>query len=147
MFATFGDFPGRLLDEFFGRGWPTDPYFENVPWVTGLRAALPGTFPPINIGVGPDTVDVYLFAAGLDRESIDVSLQKNLLTLAGRRPAPEGGNGTSYRRERFDGSFQRVVTLPEDVDPDRVDATYRDGVLHVSIHRRESAKPRQIEVH
>ena len=147
MYGTFEDFSNRLFDDFFGRNWAMDRYFEHVPWLTSLRAARPGTFPPINIGVAPETVDVYLFAPGLDRDSIDVSLTQNLLTISGQRQAPEGANGNSYRRERFEGSFQRVVTLPEDVDPDRVEATYRDGVLHVSVHRRESSKPRQIEVH
>jgi HSP20 family protein len=51
-----------------------------------------------------------------------------------------------YRRERFDGEFRRVITLPEDVDPDRDDATYRDGVRQMTIQRRESARPRQIQV-
>ena len=147
MYGTFENFSNRLFDDFFGRNWAMDQYFENVPWLTGLRAVRPGTFPPLNVGVSPDTVDVYLFAAGLDRDSIDVSLNGNLLTLAGDRSAPESTNGNSYRRERFAGSFRRVVTLPEDVDPERVDAKYRDGVLHVSVHRKESAKPRQIEVH
>ena len=51
-----------------------------------------------------------------------------------------------YRRERFDGDFRRVITLPDDVDPERVDAKYRDGVLQITIQRREAAQPRQITV-
>jgi HSP20 family protein len=51
-----------------------------------------------------------------------------------------------YRRERFDGDFRRVVSLPDDVDPDRVDAKYRDGVLQITVQRREIARPRQITV-
>jgi HSP20 family protein len=51
-----------------------------------------------------------------------------------------------YRRERFDGAFHRAVNLPDDADPDRVEANYQDGVLHIAVQRRESAKPRQIEV-
>jgi len=53
---------------------------------------------------------------------------------------------SGYRRERFSGGFRRVITLPEDVDPDKVRASYRDGVLHVMIDRREEVKPRRIEV-
>ena len=48
--------------------------------------------------------------------------------------------------ERFEGSFRRVLTLPDDADPDAVDAKYRDGVLHISIQRRASAQPRRITV-
>jgi HSP20 family protein len=51
-----------------------------------------------------------------------------------------------YRRERFDGEFRRVITLPDDVDPERVEAKYRDGVLQITIQRHESARPRQINV-
>jgi HSP20 family protein len=51
-----------------------------------------------------------------------------------------------YRKERFDGAFHRVVNLPDDVDPDQVEAKYRDGVLQITIKRRESSRPRQIEV-
>jgi HSP20 family protein len=51
-----------------------------------------------------------------------------------------------YRRERFDGDFRRVVALPEDVDPERVEAKYRNGVLHITVRRHESARPRQITV-
>jgi HSP20 family protein len=48
--------------------------------------------------------------------------------------------------ERFGGRFRRVVSLPEDADPDAVRADYRDGVLHISIRRRDSALPRRIQI-
>ena len=52
-----------------------------------------------------------------------------------------------YRQERFGGEFRRVMSLPEDVDPDRVQAKYADGIVQISIERRESARPRQIQIH
>ena len=52
-----------------------------------------------------------------------------------------------YAQERFAGPFRRVVSLPEDADSTRVNATYRDGCLRVSVHKLESSKPRHIEVH
>jgi HSP20 family protein len=55
-------------------------------------------------------------------------------------------NADYYRRERFNGDFRRVIGLPDDLDPERVDAKYRDGVLQITIQRRESARPRQITV-
>jgi HSP20 family protein len=73
-------------------------------------------------------------------------MQQNLLTLSGRRAATEEEQATWYRRERFEGSFQRVLTLPEDVDPDQVQANYTHGVLHVRIGRQEKTRPRRIEV-
>ena len=59
---------------------------------------------------------------------------------------PEDAKVSVYSNERPSGSFRRAVSLPDDVDPARVNATYRDGVLHVSIARRESAQPRRITV-
>ena len=75
-----------------------------------------------------------------------------MLTIAGERKqragAPDGDGRTStHIEERFSGRFRRVVSLPDDIDPDGVEAQYRDGILHVSVKRRESAQPKRIEVH
>jgi len=93
-----------------------------------------------------DGVDVYLFAAGLDPKALDISIQQNLLTVAGERNLEVPDDVEHYRRERFSGAFRRVISLPEDVDPEKVDAHYVDGVLHIAIQRREASRPRQIEV-
>ena len=115
-------------------------------WPNSIRSVAKGTYPPINIGSTPEQVDVYLFAAGLNTASLDISIQKNLLTIDGeRRPITEAG-ARFYRKERFDDAFHRVVTLPEDVDPDKVEASYRDGVLRITVQRREAARARQIEI-
>jgi HSP20 family protein len=145
MFGNLSTF-GSLLDEL--RRWDSDwdDWRARSPWGTSIRAMEYGTYPPLNVGSSQDSVDVYLFAAGIDPKSLDVALQQNLLTISGERKAEEPEGATYYRRERFRGNFQRVLTLPEDVDPDKVDASYRDGVLHVRIGRREEVKPRRIEV-
>jgi HSP20 family protein len=135
-----------LLDQ-LGRWDPEwDNFFTGSPWVTGVRSMRQGTFPPLNVGSNPDSVDVYLFAAGLDPKSLDLSLQQNLLTVSGQREQNDEQDATYYRRERFNGSFQRVLTLPEDVDADKVEATYKDGVLHVRMARKEEVKPKRIKV-
>ncbi|MFW6093598.1 MAG: Hsp20/alpha crystallin family protein [Pseudomonadota bacterium] len=135
-----------LLDELWGRDPSWDELFGS-PWPTSIRSTRLGTYPPLNVGSSPDSVDVYVFAAGLDPQTLNLSLQKNLLTISGERPEQSEKEATYYRRERFNGAFQRVLTLPEDVDPDKVDARYNDGVLHIQIGRREEVKPRKIEVH
>lgn len=112
----------------------------------GIRAAQPGSFPPLNVGATPQQFDVYLFAAKLDPKSIDLTVQQNLLTVSGSRKIDINEKAQYYRRERFAGDFTRVLTLPEDADPERVAAKYRDGVLHITVQRRESARPRQITV-
>jgi HSP20 family protein len=82
----------------------------------------------------------------MNPKALDLSIQRNLLTISGERKVPEREGVQYYREERFDGPFRRVVTLPEDVDPEKVEATYTDGVLHVSVQRREATRPRQIEI-
>ena len=91
-------------------------------------------------------MDVYLFAANLEPKSLDLSIQQNLLTVSGTRNVEANEQAQNYRRERFDGEFRRVITLPDDVDPERVEAKYRDGVLQITIQRHESSRPRQITV-
>lgn len=105
-------------------------------------------YPALNVGTTPSSVEIYAFAPGVDPAKVDVNLEKGVLTIEGERPAAVGGDAkvTTHLNERFDGRFRRVVSLPDDVDPEGVDAKYRDGVLHVSVRRREAAQPRRIEV-
>ena len=146
MFGNLSNYEGSLLDEFRRMEREMDQLFGAGPWPTGIRSVARGSFPPVNIGSTPDRVDVYLFAAGVEPHTLDISIQQNLLTIDGERSLITEEGANYYRKERFDGRFHRVVTLPDDVDPDRVDANYQDGVLHITIQRRESAKPRQIQI-
>lgn len=123
-------------------------------WRDDIRSAPRGAFPAINIGNSADRIDVYLFAPGIDPGQLDIQVQHNVLTIAGKREAstaPVNGSGargtTFHRRERFAGEFRRIVALPDDADPARIKATYRDGIVHVEVQRRESARPRRIEIH
>jgi HSP20 family protein len=147
MFGSlFDNFEGSLFEELRRFENEVDQLVGRGRRPAGIRAARRGTFPPINVGASPDRVDVYLFAAGLDTKDLDVSIQQNLLAVSGRRNVEVKEGADYYRRERFEGEFRRVVTLPEDVDPERVEAKYRDGVLQITVQRRESARPRQITV-
>ncbi|HZY20559.1 MAG TPA: Hsp20/alpha crystallin family protein [Ramlibacter sp.] len=112
--------------------------------------ALPGAgFPVINVGTTPESIEVMAMAPGLDPAALQVTVDRGLLVIAGERRSelPEGREGTSvYARERFAGPFRRVVGLPEDADPSRIEASYRDGVLRITVAKRESSRPRRIEV-
>ncbi|RTZ66982.1 MAG: Hsp20/alpha crystallin family protein [Aquificaceae bacterium] len=105
------------------------------------------TYPQVNMGVTDKSVEVYLFVPGMDASALDVSLEKNLLSVTAKRETvtPEDED-TMQRQERFSGQFKRVITLPEDVDPNKTDAVYKDGVLHISIAKREESQPRKIQV-
>ncbi len=120
--------------------------FEISPSIRGLAR---GGFPAMNVGSTPRSVEIYAFAPGIEPASIEVQLEKGVLTVAGeRKPAVPGKDekATVHIDERFAGRFRRVVTLPDDVDPNAVHAEYRDGVLHISIQRRENAQPRRISI-
>ncbi len=146
MFGSLTNFDGSLLDQLRRLERELNEGFGPGGALPGLRAVARGTFPPINVGATPEKVDVYLFSPGLDPKSLDVTIQQNLLTVSGERKTAVPENARFYRRERHEGDFRRVITLPDDVDPERVEARYRDGVLHISIKRRESSRPRQITV-
>ena len=146
MFGNLTNFEGGLFDDLRRMQREMDEMFAPRAWPAAIRSVARGTYPPINIGATPKSVDVYLFAAGLDPKTLDISLQQNLLAIAGERQAAPPENVEYYRQERFSGAFRRVITLPEDVDPDKVDAHYAEGILHVSMPRREASLPRQIEV-
>ena len=147
MFESLFSFgPGGVFDEFRRLESQMDQLFRGSSWPAEIRSMQRGTFPPLNIGATPERLDVYVFAAGLDPKSLDLSIQQNLLSVAGSRKVEVNEDADYYRRERFDGEFRRAISLPDDVDPERVDAKYRDGVLQITIQRRESARARQITV-
>lgn len=112
-----------------------------------IRGIARGGFPAMNVGGTPQSVEIYAFAPGIDPATLDVQIEKGVLTVAGERQRQAAGEeATVHIDERFEGRFRRVVTLPDDVDPNAVDARYRDGVLRISIARKQSAQPRRITV-
>jgi len=116
---------------------------------SNIRALTGATFPVINVGSTPDTIEVMALAPGIDPASLQLSIDRGLLVIAGERASqlPDDGDKASvYAQERFFGGFRRVVSLPDDADPARVDASYREGILRVTVAKRESSRPRRIEV-
>jgi HSP20 family protein len=118
--------------------------FELSPSIRGLAR---GSFPAINVGSTPRSMEVYVFAPGMEPAAIDVQLEKGVLTIAGERKMAEvSEKATVHIDERFSGRFRRVLTLPDDIDPNAIEARYREGVLHIRIPRKEEAQPRRISV-
>jgi HSP20 family protein len=121
--------------------------FEAGPSIRGVGR---GGFPALNVGGTAQTLELYAFAPGLDPSSIEVNLERGVLTIAGDRAAElptHEAKSSVHINERFAGRFRRVVSLPEDdVNPSGVSADYRDGVLHVSIKRREAPQTRRISI-
>ena len=146
MFGRLMNLEGGLFDDLWRMQEEVEKLLGRSSWPIGIRSVARGTFPAVNVGATPENVNVYVFAAGMDPKSLDVSIQQNLLTISGTRSLPVSETASYYRQERFGGEFRRVIGLPDDVDPDRVDAKYRDGVLHIRVPRREAVKARQIQI-
>jgi len=150
MYESLLNFPGSLFGEFDRLRRELDEAF-GLP--TSIRSVAPGAFPALNVGSTPTSLEVYAFAPGLDPSKIDVTIDRGVLTLSGERAATLPSQQEArerklsvYSQERPYGSFKRAISLPDDVDPAHVNASYRDGVLRISIARRESAQPRRITV-
>jgi HSP20 family protein len=116
---------------------------------SSLRSSRAGAFPGLNIGTTEDAIEIVAFAPGIDPSKLELSIDKGLLTIAGERaaarPAQDDG-ARAYAQERFNGSFRRVVELPQQADPDNVQARYTDGLLVITVGKREASKPRAITV-
>jgi HSP20 family protein len=147
MYESLLRFPGDILGEFERLQREMEQVFVGRP--VSIRALGRGAFPAITIGNRPDAIEVWALAPSIDPSKLEISIDRGLLTIAGERstdvPA-ETDKVNVYAKERFAGAFKRVISLPEDADPARVAAQYRDGVLRITANRREEAKPRRIEV-
>jgi HSP20 family protein len=136
-------FPRDLFAEFDRLQREMQQAFDPGPSIRGLARG----FPALNVGGTPRSVEVYAFAPGVDPASLDVQLEKGTLTIAGERKAAEvPEQATVHIDERFAGRFRRVLSLPDDVDPNSIEAKFRDGVLHVRIQRKAEAQPRRIAI-
>jgi HSP20 family protein len=121
-----------------------DRYFDKPAFDLGLSGR--GVFPPINVFVRDGDVVVRAEVPGVKPGDVHIEAERGRLTLKGERKAPAEAEGSFHRRERRYGSFSRTIRLPEDVDIEKAQASYSNGVLTLRIPRAEAAKPRRIEV-
>ena len=123
-------------------------FSRHADYSPSIRGASQSGYPALNVGGTSNSIEVYAFAPGLDPEKIDLQLERGVLSIAGERAPdrPEHEQASSHIDERFSGRFRRVISLPEDADPGAVSATYRDGVLHISVRRLTAAAPRRINI-
>ena len=153
MYESLLTYPGGLFADLDRLRREFDGSFGAMGVPASIRAVARGAYPVINIGGTASTIEVFAFAPGLDRDKLEVSIDKGLLTIAGKR-APQdaidnGGREAQehcYANERFSGRFKRVVSLPEDADPQGVTARYVDGVLRITVQRRADTLPKRISI-
>ncbi len=104
-------------------------------------------FPAVNVTHDPEHYYLRAELPGMDPEQLDLSVDQNKVTVRGTLDTPAEETDVSFhRRERLAGTFARTVTLPSDIATDEVEASYRHGVLNVTVPKAPEAKPRQIEV-
>lgn len=111
---------------------------------SGTRRA---SFPPVNIYADSNGATVTAELSGVDPQDLDISVHGRTLAVRGERKTPKDSENERWlRQERVFGQFSRNIDLAFDVDPNNVEAMYRDGVLKIRLRRAESDKPKQIAV-
>jgi len=106
-----------------------------------------GVFPPVNISQDNDHIYVRAELAGLQPQDLEITFQDNSLVLKGERKIPTEAKVLGYhRREREAGTFRRLIRLPERIDPGKVEAVFKDGILTISLAKPEEIKPKQIQI-
>ncbi len=135
-------------------GWRWDPWsqFDRLNREVNSIFTMPrrqpsAAYPPLNIHTGEEDVVITTEIAGIDPADIDLTVTGDVLSIKGTRKAHEAKEGeTWHRRERGSGSFYRTVQLPYNVEGNKVQADYVNGVLRIVLPRAEADKPRKITV-
>ena len=122
----------RIFESFFG----TEPRITDTFWA-----------PVVDIVESNGNIEVKAEIPGMTKDDINVSVQNNVLKITGeRKQENEKKEKTYHIIERSYGKFERNITLPADVDAEKIRASYKDGVLHVLLPKPESLKPKEIDI-
>lgn len=143
------------------RVWPSRPMFESpfsdfdqlrremlrvFDSVMG-NESTPGVYPPVNVTQDDNNYYVRAELPGIKPSDLSVTALRNRLSITGKREIPDEDGKVSYhRKERAQGEFSRSITLPGEVAADKVEASYAEGVLRLTLPKAEETKPRQIAV-
>jgi len=122
---------------------------QQTPATTGSTQRMPSRpvfLPPADIFETKDSIIVLAEMPGVPPNGVDLTLERRVLTIRGRSAA---GDHAGYQRvynEYADGDYERVFTLSENIDRDRIEARLKDGVLHLVLPKAETARARRIEL-
>lgn len=138
----------KKKDSYFPSVW--NDLFNN-DWVTFPESSYNnGKFPPVNIANNEKDFTIELAAPGKKKEDFDISLDDQMLTIQSEEKASNEVNEDNYTRKEFSFStFRRSFTLPEHVESEKIEATYKDGVLHIMIPKKldnDKQKTKRISV-
>jgi HSP20 family protein len=124
-----------------------DRLFTNTPrWNAGRRRNVARTYPATNVWTNEEGAVVRAELPGVAPEDIDLAVVHDTLTLSGARTPDEPEGATYLRRERGHGDFTRTFQLPFPVQEDQVEASFDNGVLHITLPRAKEDRPKRIEV-
>ena len=125
----------RMFDD-AGRGWRGDEPSSTTTWS-----------PSVDIYETESEIVVHAELPGVDRKDIVLNLEKNVLTLKGERRFEKETKQENYHRiERAYGGFSRSFSIPAIVDEEKIRADYKDGILKISLPKKEQVKPKQIQI-
>ena len=138
--------------------WPVSPelknlqahlgrFFEPFARIAEDEDLVGGSWvPQVDVAETQDKILVRAEIPGVKQDQIQIEFENGLLTLRGERRFEKQDGVSWHRVERTYGSFSRSFTLPRTVDPERISASYRDGVLEIEVPKKEEAKPKQIRI-
>jgi HSP20 family protein len=114
----------------------------------GDRESVRGSgVPPVDIKETADALEIVAEMPGLSPDQVEVSADNGVLTFRGERLREEAGEGESFHRvERSYGAFERSFQIPRNVDPERIEASFDKGLLHLTMPKRPESRPRPIKV-
>ncbi|MBI4634317.1 MAG: Hsp20/alpha crystallin family protein [Deltaproteobacteria bacterium] len=136
----------------FGRMMAPIPEIQNLRRemnrvFSGISQEVSQDFPAVNVWVGENDAIVNAEIPGVEIEKIDISVIADSLSISGsREPATLGEGESYYRQERDFGRFTRTLRLPFNVEADKVDARYENGVLSITLPRAEADKPKKVAI-
>ena len=139
----------RSLDRWSNLRDEMNSLFDAPFWANTMREAqlFTGWTPALDLYQTNDDVVAVVELPGMRKEDIDLSMQDGILTISGERKEEAAADGEkTARTERFVGKFRRSISLPTRVDANKVNATYKDGILTVTMPKAEEVKPKQIQV-
>jgi len=132
----------REIDEAFRGAGYQRPFGS-----TFLSPVTTRRFPLVNFSEDEGHVYVDALVPGVDPNDVDVTVLRNTLTISGeRKPFEEKKGHVVHRSELGSGKFSRTLEVPVDIDPDKLSADYKDGLLRVILAKAEHVKPKKIEI-
>ncbi|MEO5720204.1 MAG: Hsp20/alpha crystallin family protein [Chthoniobacterales bacterium] len=130
----------NLRDEF-------NTLFDTPTWPGGRQTQLfSGWTPALDLYQTNDDIVAVVELPGMQKDEIEISLHDGMLTISGERKDESGEAENDGRSERFVGKFRRSISLPTRVNAEKVNASYKDGILTVTLPKAEEVKPKQIQV-